>query len=381
MKFLLRIPAISLSTLPFLAPALNLSAQEDPNLLVYEGFDYEVNETLEFRDGGIGWNGGWTWRVAIDGKEGPIVTDSAIIEEGSLSYGNLKTSGNRVHFYGDFGKLTMARRLAEVIPGDDGDRTYISLLAQRVGPPADPDIADPYWDNPDTPEREPYPFGDNLYPQAAAPLRLFNTISHGDKLTLGNRHQQLTDTWMVYGGGLLNKTGVSFSADVAFVVVRIDHHGNDRAAEEDHLKTPDDIRVWINPDLSQGENLATADVVVIAARDVNDDRNAWDASDIAWISPIVDAAVLDDIPHAELLMDELRIGTTWESVTPTEAGSGPAMWGPYEILAGDNVDTGPWMQWLHVGNPPWVWSYALGRWAYLPETHLQASGAWIYLPK
>ncbi|MEX0325332.1 MAG: thrombospondin type 3 repeat-containing protein [Puniceicoccaceae bacterium] len=45
-----------------------------------------------------------------------------------------------------------------------------------------------------------------------------------------------------------------------------------------------------------------------------------------------------------------------------------------------NVDTGGWMGWLFVSNDPWVWSYSLNKWIFLPQEYVDAGGGWVYIP-
>ena len=52
--------------------------------------------------------------------------------------------------------------------------------------------------------------------------------------------------------------------------------------------------------------------------------------------------------------------------------------------AGQNVDTGSWMEWIFVGlcpsgAPGWVYSYNLNAWIYVGSCP-SAGGAWVYVP-
>lgn len=47
---------------------------------------------------------------------------------------------------------------------------------------------------------------------------------------------------------------------------------------------------------------------------------------------------------------------------------------------GRNVNTGSFIGWIDIGSPPWVWSYSLSRFIYLPEGNVSESGAWSYVP-
>lgn len=348
-------------------------ATTSAELLVYEGFDYPVYSSIEFQNGGTGWDAPWGWRNSFDGKGSVILNGSEIIE-GSLTYDGLQTSGNHVKLYGDLGQLELARKMAAVIPGTDGTRTYISVLGQRLGPPAStttkPDGVTP-WDNPDTEEVETYPWGQNLYPRGAS-LRFWSD-TNGEKIGIGNYSNQPTNEWMVYGSGLLNPSGVSFTEATAFVVVRIDHTGDETVA--------DSIYMWVNPDLSSGENTETAQLQLLSVYDINDPLAPVDMSRLSWISPYVGHAS-GDRPHAEMLLDEIRVGTTWGDVTPGGSGGGgePRTWAGYPVVNAEmDVDTGELLGWVNVEKAPFVWSYGLNTYIYVDETAVTASGAWLYI--
>lgn len=352
-----------------------VNAQEDPDLIAYEGFDYEVDTSIENQDGGYGWKGAWGFRRMFDGK-GDVVQDSAMVVSGSLKYGDLTTTGNHVHLYGDFGKLELARELEEVIIGEDGTSTYLSFLGQRVGPEVDPDMEDPHWDDPDTPEREPYPYGDNLYPMGATPVRLWNDIDR-ERLSVGNRSWRDENTWRVFGAGLDHPTEVSFSEEVVFIVVRIDHHGVDDNPEKHRENTADDIYLWVNPDLDAGDDISTADIALEGPYDVNDDTIPVDYSHLAWISPFVETAD-GDFPHAEALVDEIRLGKTWDSVVPRGEAPPDTSWGPFEPDENGDLDTGVFMSWVNVKRKPWIWNYSLQTYVYMPAQYLKSNGGWGY---
>jgi hypothetical protein len=183
------------------------------------------------------------------------------------------------------------------------------MLGQRLGPIASTEFKPDgvtSWDDPATEEVETYPYGDNLYPRGAS-LRFWSD-TNGEKIGIGNYSNQQTNEWMVYGSGLLNPSGVSFTEAPAFVVVRIDHTGDETVA--------DSIHMWVNPDLSAGEDLSTAQVSLISAMGINDPESPVDMSRLSWISPYV-GNNSGDRPWAEMLLDEIRVGTRWEDVAPT----------------------------------------------------------------
>lgn len=53
----------------------------------------------------------------------------------------------------------------------------------------------------------------------------------------------------------------------------------------------------------------------------------------------------------------------------------------YRIDANSIVDTGAWMGYLEVSNAPWVYSFNLGKYVYLPEEGSGLFGSWTFLSK
>lgn len=53
---------------------------------------------------------------------------------------------------------------------------------------------------------------------------------------------------------------------------------------------------------------------------------------------------------------------------------------PWYDASGD-LTTDRFLGWLNVRNAPWVWSYALSKYLYLPEGNVKNSGAWVYVRK
>jgi hypothetical protein len=57
----------------------------------------------------------------------------------------------------------------------------------------------------------------------------------------------------------------------------------------------------------------------------------------------------------------------------------PTTWAGYDINEDGDVDTVDWMGFLNVTNAPWVYSYTLGKYIYLPEANVSDNGAWAYV--
>ena len=323
-----------------------LSAQGG-DLIAYEGFGYPVGTSIEFRNGGFGWRGPWGWRSQFDGK-GVVVRDSAVIRRGSLRYGDLETTGHHVRLSGEVNTLELGRGFAATIEGMGGTSTYISFLARRIGPEMDTTVSGYTW-------------GDNPYPRGAS-IRFWNT-TNGEQLSIGNTSNQDLDEWSIYGQSLILHTGSSFSERVSLVVARIDHNGGE--------ETADDIYLWVDPDLEAPENTATAVLAVFGATAAGDRDSPLDYSKLDWISPFAGNESYGRL-HAEWIIDELRVGRTWASVTPTSP-----QWGGYKRTGGDYVDTADFLGWLDLRAEPWQWSIGLRTWIYCPEGNVTPSGAWV----
>jgi hypothetical protein len=50
-------------------------------------------------------------------------------------------------------------------------------------------------------------------------------------------------------------------------------------------------------------------------------------------------------------------------------------------MTGNAVDTGEFLGWLDVSYAPWIWSYNLDGWIYLPEGNVDDNGAWMFMPR
>lgn len=55
-------------------------------------------------------------------------------------------------------------------------------------------------------------------------------------------------------------------------------------------------------------------------------------------------------------------------------------WAGFPLESSNDVDTGNWIGWLWVGEAPWVYSWRLRHWIYLPESFVTPQGAWTYIP-
>lgn len=313
----------SLATCPLIAPAAPT---------VYDGFsDYADGPDILTTSGGFGFAGSWGPRDAVipgGGGAGVPTANSLQLLPSSLSYidtggRKLQTSGGSMFLTGVDGNAHVARTydLAAIPHPNDpganpdifppvGATTYISFLAKRSGPAADP--SDPvYGGN--------YPWGDNLYPRVAGVNFWSNdgddTSDDAVPLHIGNLSNQQDDVWQLRGQDLDNQnpppmTDQPFGEGelTYFVLFKIDHSAGDGGGGPGQ-PGGDRMSFYLNPQLA-GEGLNTPDLV-----------ENWEARDDPlylpghWLSVEVGNAS-SNRPFSEFTFDEFRIGNTWADVTP-----------------------------------------------------------------
>ncbi|MCC5806888.1 MAG: hypothetical protein JJU00_11230 [Opitutales bacterium] len=342
--------------------------------VVYEGFtDYAPGTHIAGQSGGIGFASEWDTEAALNvtGATGgaPAMEYTEVLDT-SLSYSDgirtLETSGGSLWVTGEFGSVNLARIVdPEALPHSGpepwlGRTTYISFLFHRTGAAADPN--DPVY-------ADDYPWGDNLYPRAAS---LKFSGRDGRQMRFGNLSNLNDNVWRVTGEDLYGTDGrrdprstVPFGGETAFVVIRIDHGGGGSRADR--------FRVWINPDLATE---AANGLPMLFDWTVRNDPHHI-APD--WISIVVGDGS-GNRPHAEVILDEFRLGPTWESVTPHTGGD---FQGAYPLLAENEIHTGDrYLGWLRLTqSPSWAWSWTLRGWIHLPEGEARSGGGWIFLPE
>jgi beta-glucanase (GH16 family) len=57
-----------------------------------------------------------------------------------------------------------------------------------------------------------------------------------------------------------------------------------------------------------------------------------------------------------------------------------ATWHGFPYYDESRVVAEGWLGWLEVSKDPWIWSYGLSAWIYVPAKNAEAAGGWIYLP-
>lgn len=281
--------------------ALGIASPAAAVLYVYEPFDYPAGQQLVGQNGGIGFLA--PWRDQTD-------PSSATIQNGSINYPGVPTTGNSVLMTGESVALQVFRNHVN-IPGTNGTTTWISFLGQRLGP--------------ENATANPYPRGVNVSFYSEAGFAV-----HGrEQFAIGNSSGAATNDWAFIGHGQLpnlvpsTTPAVPFGgAPAAFFVLRIDHKGLANPSPESAADN-DDIHFWVNPDPLVEPTLESAN-----GKRLGTESNTFDYAGLDYVRPFV-ANSTGAGPYGELLWDELRMGSTYGDVT-----------GVSPVLPGDTNENG-----------------------------------------
>jgi len=83
------------------------------------------------------------------------------------------------------------------------------------------------------------------------------------------------------------------------------------------------------------------------------------------------------------ILDDVYWDTT-ENLTNPVSGTIDEYWGGYLVETDGTskwIQTGDWMGTLEVTHEPWLYSYKLNHWVWMPEPADDATGAWVYVRK
>jgi hypothetical protein len=139
----------------------------------------------------------------------------------------------------------------------------------------------------------------NPYPRAA---NLSFWEGGTERFAIGNGSGAISNLWSVLPAGSVGNVTNAQRASTAFsqlalIVLRIDHKGNNA----------DDLHMWVNPPLGTEPSIATASARSTGAFNFSFDR----------IRPFVGALDSGNSrPAADFTFDEVRVGTSFASVTP-----------------------------------------------------------------
>jgi hypothetical protein len=70
---------------------------------------------------------------------------------------------------------------------------------------------------------------------------------------------------------------------------------------------------------------------------------------------------------------------TFSDIAGYIEGTGGASWAGFPVGDQGYVDTGSWMGFLYVQQPPYVYNVFLNNWMYIPEESVTENGAWTYI--
>lgn len=82
--------------------------------------------------------------------------------------------------------------------------------------------------------------------------------------------------------------------------------------------------------------------------------------------------------NSGLLLDDIYVDYSGENLDPPLPPS--ETWAGYPVSSAGDADTEGFIGWINVLQDPWIWSYSLSGWMYLPEGNVSESGGWAYVP-
>lgn len=279
-----------------LALAVSLTPHAQATLIAHESFDYNsiapnsisdgTGDGITGLNGGTGFSGAWQdGGVATLFGTGSLGTGIVTGQPGEfpnfniagpLSYtdskGNtLVTSGGQLRT-SDGSRSIASRQLSDTY-GNDGETIWLSFLGQRV---TDLDPAAREWS------------GISL----GSSLGYFGVVANNEDRAAGNNNWSFTNFPAPVGFTDFIDTGKPGGAQSDFVVVRIDYKPGD-----------DDVYMWVNPDLDAEPDISSVD----------------GSGTVAFLQPFDSIVVAGRL---QTDFDEIRLGTTFESVAPVpEPGS------------------------------------------------------------
>jgi hypothetical protein len=263
-------------------------------LLVHEPFDYPAGQNIVGKNGGLGFTGAW---------RDETVATPGVIQSGSINYPGLPTTGNSLFMTGAGGNYSVFRNF-NLVPGTNGTTTWLSFLGQRTGAA--------------TADANPYPRGVNVsFYSTPGQIARGQALNAREQFAIGNSSGAATNDWAFIGRGQVANIVPATTppapyggAPPAFYVLRIDHKGAANPAAES-AADGDDIYFWVNPSLATEPNIATAN-----GKRLGTEASTLDHAGIDYVRPFVgNTGGGGAQPFGELLMDELRIGTTYGDVT------------------------------------------------------------------
>jgi hypothetical protein len=253
----------------------------------YEGFNYPDTTSILTQTGGGGWTDAWT----KNGNE----ASTEIATAPGLTYSTLPVVGNKATLTGATaltgnGASSFVFRNFNTNFGGDGTTTWLSFIGQRTGTKSgDHGVGS-------TPSYQRI-YGISFFDNGIA-----NT---NERFNVGELSSSAdvddTDTWALNvfnpsGPGTVVPTAVPVDQQ-AFLLVRLDYGSGPLS---------DNAYLWVNPNLALGQpSIGTANASLLS-RNLEFDRLRISAGG---------SSNANAIPTASGLIDEIRVGTTFASVT------------------------------------------------------------------
>jgi subtilisin-like proprotein convertase family protein len=257
-----------------------VTAQAD----VYEGFGYPAGTTISTNEsGGTGWITPWTPDVEQPTNHIVLARNMEYVDATGKG---LKTTPGSVLYTATTNNMASGdvRSFRNFNPRTNGT-SWISFIGQRMGPTIT---------NTGTPN--------NIYPRAA---NLSFYEGGTERFAIGNGSGAVSNLWSVLPAGSVgNVTNAQRSAtpmhQQAFIVIRVDHIEG----------ANDNLYMWVNPPLGVEPDPATASARSEGAFSFSFDR----------VRPFAGGADTgNNRPYSELALDEIRVGDSFEEVTPFES--------------------------------------------------------------
>jgi hypothetical protein len=264
------------STFAVFVTSVMFSMTSSAALIVYDGFDYVAGSSLRTQNGGTGFAAAW----ANTGSATETATSPG------LTYGTITATGIKATLNGQQTTSTngnsafLTRDLSQTF-GADGTTEWLSFISQRTGNKSSGGTAQP------------------LNYQRVFSLSLFSG-STTEQASVGELSNDPADVWALNTDATTIAPSVHTTVPLdtqSFLLLRIDNIAGVSA---------DKAYLWVNPDLSLGEpSIGTAAATITDELSFNRIRLTVGGSQNS-------GATL----AASGLFDEIRIGDTFDDVTP-----------------------------------------------------------------
>jgi len=261
-------------------------------LYFYEPFDYTPGSNVLGQNGGVGFTTAWALQTGTPtGQAFSAVAGSLAAPAG------LSTSGGHAIMTGEFGTLQAMRSFANV-SGAAGTTTWYSFIGQRQGATGGAIAGNPF------------PRGVNVGLFDTEATATQGGTLRPERVAIGNSSNATADEWSIIpegSGALRVGSGQSFALSY-WAVMRIDHLGDHTVADNAYL--------FLNPDPGVEPLVGSALASSIGIRDF---------SNLDFIRPFVGNPASGGVPFGVMVIDEIRLGGNFASMSATVVPEPTAM--------------------------------------------------------